>query len=128
MPAEAATTVIGMTDHDQMMGRMIERTDQLMRQAQKTDGAIESLTAMMGGVRETLAKLDVTVTNLGAIYAGYHDMDARLREMEDLKSDIVSAVEFKNVILKWGIIAGLVAVAGGSTLGQVMTHVLHILE
>lgn len=120
--------IIANTTHDELLGRMIERGDMILRQSEESRRSIEALNGLMGSMQVTLAKLDVTVKNMGDALASYRQLDDRMRAVETsilkIMPDIASNTRFRETLVKYGIYIAVAAIAGGGTVGNLITKAM----
>ena len=116
--------MVGNTSHDILMGKMLERTDVLLQQAEESRATIQALNSTMGTLRDTVSKLGVTVETIGDAVAEGRQLEERLRRCEERKTDHDENTRFRKTVVRYGLLMAVAATAGGGTLGNLLSKAM----
>jgi hypothetical protein len=123
--------MIGNTEHDMMIGNLIERTDQMRRQAEKLEATQETFNRLMGHLNITLTKmqgvLDGVIKERRDEKIAHKErsdgFDARLKSLEAHNDDLKFVADLRSSwskVLIYGIIGAAIVIIAAAKLGAVV--------
>jgi hypothetical protein len=124
----AAGGIHAITERDQMIGRLLERTEALMTQNEDFRRTLENIDHTIDGFRQAVSKLEVTLEQFAATMPDNKGLEARFYQMEsrldrsEAELDIWRGVRKKMVQLAFAVI--LMALSAGTVGGTFIRSAL----
>lgn len=132
MPGDAEVhRMVGNTEHDMLIGSLIERTSQMSRQAEKLEQNNAMFNRLLGSLNTTLTKMQGVLDGIIqerreeklALAERHADIEKRLKHLEGHKDDLGFIKELRagwTKVLVYGIITAAVVIIAAAKLGAVV--------
>lgn len=116
----------GNTPHDVAMGRLIERTNAMQKQAERLEKLQEHSNEVLNRLNVTLVKMEGVLRQLGADHSEHRrDVEKRLKDLECYKDDMefISGIRSKfTSVVGWCIVALIVIAIGAFGLHLILQN------
>lgn len=122
--------MIGNTTQDQMIGRLLERSDAMLRQSEEFSQALVSISHTMQSLERTVIKLETTVESIAEQAGNSRLLGERVfrneAEIENLQRDLEPLIKLRDRIVAYAMGLGVLGVTAGSVFGGAVRKALGI--
>lgn len=120
--------IVGGSEYDRQVARLLERTEVIMEQSKVFNAAMESMRGMMASMQNVIVKLEMTVQHLSESAPNYRQISVDnalvARRLEECEQKLSSYDRVKGKVIYNAMLMAAVAITSGTFGGTLVREVL----